>query len=890
MGQNANSLNNKEIVSRALDRVTIAMQNIISTRMMYEYGESWWNTQIVDNKAKLGIIREIEPVEYFDLEEHRAVLDTQLCCKIIENNIRLFTTNVKLRSIVKNVRNIRNDRSHTGNDNFDAQTANDYMDTLIEFVDEFELFVDEDLDELKGMITDVVPKKSLFSDHIVDNNYEKPDVIEKTVNVCNDIPSEKNYIGGVCIKSTSGFLNLIENEQDNKRNTSRKTVSAVYLGKESDGAIILGINGKFTIDDTTGIMVDGVDYPRQNIMFQNFNSISRTVLLYLNKESEGRITENSDITLYNDMKWLTRKTGYFFEKFGDYIAYPPKPDVLIAKDVLLSSALKDLTSNQSDAVKMIMNHPLSYVWGVPGSGKTKYVLAKSINECVSRGDKVLVVAPTNYALEQVIEGLISAFNDDKNCKVDVSKDMIRVGAPTANFLAKYPDLCEKKGVLSKITQHKNMLFQIRSHIADRKYLKLRSAFENALAASKDVGKTDTGADELMKMTEELRKVISNDPRYHYITSGVNASNITRFLDNVNVIIYSKRDEQNETEFDVLDMDDLKKKEEKYRKELSAFQKKNPKGDINSCSIIAMTMSKFIISYGPAYVENYTKIDVDHVFLDEAGYCNCVQAMALFTLGAPVTMLGDHMQLPPVCVIDRNTLVGSISDEKHRFDYLWDTSALYADTLFDDDLNLSSELYRDNLEPTFRYTSVAKLTTTHRFGQNLATILGEAVYNLPLKSNNKNTMELVVIDAHIDSFPTFNGKVKRRNDAEAEKVVTYIESLPENESFIILTPYNDQIGCLRDHSHSIDESNSATIHKSQGKEWDTVILSVCDGRACNKDKPPRFTSTTDPESNGLKVINTALSRAKKRLVIVCDVEYWSSKPDELLGKIVLATRE
>lgn len=889
MGQKTDSLNNMEIVSRALNHVTTSMQNLIAATMQYRYGESWWNEKVVDNKSDFGIVREIEHVDYFDLEENRAVMDTQLCCKIMERYIDSFTTDRKMKSLVTCVRNVRNGGSHNGNGDYDAETANDCMDSLIEFVDGFDLCVDIDLNELKNMITEVAPKKSLFSDHAVDKDCGEPDPAEKTVSICNDIPSEKDYIGDVCVESTYGFLNAIENAQNNKRKTSRQTASARYVRKMSDNAIELKIDGKFIIDDTTGIDVDGKEYPRQKITFQNFNSVSGTVSVYLSKELEGCITENSRITLYNDMKWLIMKTGCFFEKFGDCISYPPKPEMFIAENMLLSSALKDLTPNQSDAVKMIMNQPLSYVWGVPGSGKTKYVLAKAINECVSRDKKVLVVAPTNYALEQVIEGLISAFNNDKNCKVDVNRDMIRVGAPTAGFLSKYPGLCEKKGVQSKIAQHKSILFHIRSSIADRKYAELKPEFDKTLSFSKNAGKNSVGAEKLVEMTKELRKAISKDPRYSYIAFGVSSSNIMKFLDNVNVIIYSKKDRTDKMEFDDLDMEGLEREEEKYQKELTAFQKEDPKGDISSCNIIAMTMSKFIISYGPSYVDKYTEVNVDHVFLDEAGYCNCIQTMALFTLGAPVTMLGDHMQLPPVCEIDRNALIDSISDKEHRFDYLWDTSALYADTLFDDDPNLSSELYRNNSEPTFRYTSVARLTTTHRFGQNLATILGETVYNLPLKSNNKDAVELVVIDAHIDSFPTDNGKVVRKNREEAVKAIAYAEALPKEESYIILTPYRDQIRCLESNLRSIDRNNITTIHKSQGKEWDTVIISVCDGRACNEDKPPRFTSTVDPASNGLKVINTALSRAKKRLVIVCDVEYWSSKPEELLGRIVLAAK-
>ena len=77
----------------------------------------------------------------------------------------------------------------------------------------------------------------------------------------------------------------------------------------------------------------------------------------------------------------------------------------------------------------------------------------------------------------------------------------------------------------------------------------------------------------------------------------------------------------------------------------------------------------------------------------------------------------------------------------------------------------------------------------------------------------------------------------------------------------------------------------TIHKSQGREWDTVIISICDGNACGEEKAPRFTSTLwNGGMVGKRVINTALSRAKKKLVIVCDKDYWEDKNGELIGEI------
>ena len=86
-----------------------------------------------------------------------------------------------------------------------------------------------------------------------------------------------------------------------------------------------------------------------------------------------------------------------------------------------------------------------------------------------------------------------------------------------------------------------------------------------------------------------------------------------------------------------------------------------------------------------------------------------------------------------------------------------------------------------------------------------------------------------------------------------------------------------------------ENNVMTIHSSQGREWDTVIISVCDNDTTNRDVKLRFTSSLEPYS-GLNVINTAVSRAKKNLIIVCDYEFWKGRAplDDLIGVLVANT--
>ena len=149
------------------------------------------------------------------------------------------------------------------------------------------------------------------------------------------------------------------------------------------------------------------------------------------------------------------------------------------------------------------------------------------------------------------------------------------------------------------------------------------------------------------------------------------------------------------------------------------------------------------------------------------------------------------------------------------------------------------------------------------------------------------MEVVIIDAPENGFPYDERRQKdiRENHAEAEAIREYVKGL-KGQDYIILSPYRNQTDYL------VKKQNLKgvmTIHRSQGREWDTVIISVCDCRANLKHNTLlRYTSIVPvpgADIKGLRVMNTALSRAKKRLVLVCDVDFWASRQDELIGEIV-----
>ena len=99
---------------------------------------------------------------------------------------------------------------------------------------------------------------------------------------------------------------------------------------------------------------------------------------------------------------------------------------------------------------------------------------------------------------------------------------------------------------------------------------------------------------------------------------------------------------------------------------------------------------------------------------------------------------------------------------------------------------------------------------------------------------------------------------------------------------IITPYKNQKNALRKRIRNSIEVN--TVHGSQGREWDCVVFSVVDTT------DQWFTNSLLPKSNGKNVVNTAVSRAKKQLVLVCDTNYWSTQKNQLIGKLLSIAQE
>lgn len=336
------------------------------------------------------------------------------------------------------------------------------------------------------------------------------------------------------------------------------------------------------------------------------------------------------------------------------------------------------------------------------------------------------------------------------------------------------------------------------------------------------------------------------------------------------------------EFAGMDEKEIADRIESIRDEIEHLRGQDPDSRMRNARIIAMTPHKLMMSFGPRDAEGRKTLEVDHIFIDEAGYCNALNALPAFMFGVPVTMLGDHKQLPPVCEIDRMDIAEGIErDDSKRFFFLLDLSALYAEDLLSESRGQLGLSYIEGREQVHRRTVDLKLTQSHRFGDNLAAILDRFVYHNGITGSPSNRLEILRVDARCPR------RDDRSNIGEAKAIKRFLENeSPDPADVAILTPYRQQVALLKATVPRRYEDCVLTIHRSQGREWDTVIMSVSDDRTelDGKEFQLHLTSVKDG-CGGASVINTAVSRAKRKLMIFCDTEFWLEKDGELLSGLL-----
>lgn len=284
--------------------------------------------------------------------------------------------------------------------------------------------------------------------------------------------------------------------------------------------------------------------------------------------------------------------------------------------------------------------------------------------------------------------------------------------------------------------------------------------------------------------------------------------------------------------------------------------------IASARMIAVTVDSYT-----AMLSDNGLFKADHIFLDEAGYCPLIKMLPLLNARSSLTLLGDHRQLPPICPVNHTALRNDPSLS------LWAQSAVYCESLLNSEsIDIFAQGYFTSAPPLFCEMKRFDLFCSYRFGGGLARVLAQHVYGAELHGLASSSPKITIIDAHNAHVPS-----TRVSRAEAYAIMRFLQ---ENNcsDYVVLTPYNKQAALLQQLINA-DEEHVMTIHRAQGREWNTVILSVVDTQNMF------FTNSSRQDTHGLEVLNTALSRAKHELVIACNVSFWRTQRGQLISSVI-----
>ena len=579
-----------------------------------------------------------------------------------------------------------------------------------------------------------------------------------------------------------------------------------------------------------------------------------------------------------------------------------------------------LNEEQKQAAHIMLTTPLNKTEGPAGAGKST-MLALPILSYMAAGLPVTVITNTQVANERALSAIADICRD-----VGMKTDrIVKLGYASQWYAKAYPETLESYEASDYLVKEKRDVFLLEVALAYRDMqVKVDQKSEvvmiemmmNDLATNIDTftktvmeGHEQTNLHKMIEVKITSIKASIQNPELMEIIGDINYKNFyDRFRRlklyvkkmNENIVDEPISKEEKEqfrlnklevsptgdrmelyeeligTKYNHLSDDQIKQKISTIKIGIGKFKKEYVKKKLSQAYLIGMTAD----TYNSRFKED--ALPVHHIFIDEGGYMPINKVYGMCRQNIPMSIVGDSMQLPPVAEMS-----GVIKENaEYEKVLLYDMNAFYLETLFEQGYEGLKKAYFKKLPPEITVPKV-DLTQTYRFGDKLATILDKHVYQSGFRSAiGEGGFRLEYIDAVNEETPKYG----RVNHAEADAIRSVLTTSDRGDDFVILTPYKNQVSHLKYRLKGIINPNQVmSIHRSQGQEWETVIISVVDFMSSGS-HGMWFTNSQNDMSKGLKVINTAVSRAKKRLILVGHRRFWIAQEGQLFGDLFLDAKD
>lgn len=528
--------------------------------------------------------------------------------------------------------------------------------------------------------------------------------------------------------------------------------------------------------------------------------------------------------------------------------------------------------SQKKAVEAALTHQVSVIQGPPGTGKTQTILNIIANLLIV-GKTVLVVSNNNSAVNNVAEKLEHeglGFIVAKLGSVEKKEEFVAGQQPLPDMSSWHIDASSSvkqwvKDALNNVSQ--GFSAQLRQAELRAEYdALLKEATYNEKLATNSIdcdwlySKSSSKIMELLGyyqirqskqipsvffrikwalklglpmfsfLQKDVSDVIASLENAYYI---VRKAEIEKELQSVESTLQSVDIKENLRQLGAYSLQILKNEiAEHYRADTrTAFTIKNIKAKTEDLLreypvVLSTTYSaKSCISKDMVF---------DYVIMDEASQVDIKTGALALSCAMNAVIVGDDKQLPNV-----------VSQEEALA-----LQAIQLTYKVDDRYNEITHSFLQSCVEVFKDIPVTLLREHYRCHPKIIEFCNQHFYNGELVAMTDDNAE----DNVLQVVQTVEGNHARGHFNQREIDVIVQEVLPQcadSGSIGIITPYRQQADEI---NKALGKDIASTVHKYQGRECDTIIMSMVDN------KPTEF-------SDDSNLLNVAISRAKTHLYVV-----------------------
>ncbi len=509
---------------------------------------------------------------------------------------------------------------------------------------------------------------------------------------------------------------------------------------------------------------------------------------------------------------------------------------------------KKINVDQTRVLYNAMKQPVTFVQGPPGTGKTQTILNVILNGFYNE-KTILICSANNKPVDGIIEKLSIEYNGEKipfpyirlGNKEQVKKAIARIKELFVFSTYREPD-DDKMNKIKLSTNEKNERLQ-KILKRQEKYVELQEYKENAKKILSYVEQSPH------QFTENIKKNISK------FTFELDDNPEVKNEEVLELFTPLSEDYKLQQLFYFSSLKCVKTLQGAAYEELKNICKLANEEDrikeFNKWLNNDENMKKLVKVFPIIFTTNISSQRLgtpdfmfDIVVMDEAGQCNVAHSLIPITKANSLLLVGDPQQLKPIIVLEDS--INKMFREKYSIPEGYDYKH-----------NSILDIMR-NHDTISQYVI---LKYHYRCAKKIIDFSNQKYYNSCLNlAAIKESGELI-------SIPVENKNVKEKNSAydEAIEIIKYLKHNDFHDTTII-TPFVNQKDLLNDllKQNNLSDIECCTVHAMQGGEKSTIILSTALSTKTSQ-------RTFDWIKNNTELINVAVTRAKKRLVIASDEE-------------------